>query len=208
MGDLILVRHGKSLWNVKGLWTGWTDIDLTKDGVEEAHTAAASLRDIRIDEAFTSKLIRAIHTLDIIKQDLHIETIPTTQDAALNEKNYGNLAGKNKWKIKKEYGEDQFMKWRRSWDTVIPGGESLKNVYDRVVPYYKVHILPELEKGKNVLVSAHGNSLRALVKYLDNIPDDKITDLEIATGEVYLYQIDENGNVINKEIRAAHKNTV
>lgn len=208
MAYLVLVRHGESEWNAEGLWTGWTDIDLNEKGIEEAHTAASVIKDIPIDEVFTSKLIRAVHTLDIIKQDLRLGSIPTYEDPALNEKNYGDLTGKNKWKIKEEYGEEQFMKWRRSWDTVIPGGESLKNVYERVIPYYQQHILPELEKGKNCLVSAHGNSLRALVKYLDNIPDETIADLEIATGEVYVYQIDGNGKVVHKEIRAEHANTV
>lgn len=208
MAYLILIRHGKSEWNVKGLWTGWTDIGLNKEGYREADRAAEAIKDIPINIVFTSKLKRAIQTWDEIKRILHLRNIPTISDSALNEKNYGDLTGKNKWNIEKEFGEKQFLLWRRSWDTIIPGGESLKNVYDRVVPYYKKYIVPELIQKKNVLISAHGNSLRALVKYLDNIPDDKIAALEIATGEVYVYTINEDGEVTHKEIRAEHKNTV
>lgn len=208
MAYLILVRHGKSEWNVLGKWTGWTDISLNTEGITEAYKAAEELKDIRIDEAFTSKLKRAQETLQIILKDLHDENIPVTQDAALNEKNYGELTGKNKRKIKEEYGDEKFMEWRRSWDVVVPGGESLQMVYERVVPYYTEHILPLLKKDRNVIVSSHGNTLRALVKYLDVIPDSGISNLEIATGEIYLYTIDENGNVVKKEIRAEHENTV
>lgn len=201
MAYLVLVRHGESEWNAKGLWTGWTDVSLSEKGIQEAQQAGEEIKDIHLDVAFTSKLKRAQQTLDEIKKILHCESIPTYQTTALNERDYGDLTGKNKWKIKEEFGEEQFNKWRRGYDEQPPHGESLHNVYERVVPYYKETILPELEANKNVIIAAHGNSLRALVKYLENISDDDISHLEIATGEVYIYQIDNTGKIISKNIR-------
>ncbi len=204
MAYLVLVRHGESEWNALGLWTGWRDIPLTEKGREEARRAAQALRDIPFDLAFTSKLVRAQQTLDEIKRELHLEDLPTIEDAALNERDYGDLTAKNKWQVEKEYGTEQFLKWRRSWDYPVPGGETLKDVYARVAPFYERYILPELRAGKNVLVAAHGNSLRALVKHLEQIPDDEIPKLEIGTGEVYVYQVDPDGRIVSKEIRAAN----
>lgn len=206
MAYLVLVRHGTSEWNAKGLWTGWTDIDLTEKGREEAKQAGEAIKDIHFDVAFTSNLIRAHHTLDEILKVIGQTNIPTYKSHALDEKSYGDLAGKNKWEVKEKYGEDQWMKWRRAWNEPIPNGETLKMVYERVVPYYKETILPYLKKGENVIVSAHGNSLRALVKYLENISDEQIEKLEFGLGEVYVYQIDETGKIVNKEIRAAKEN--
>ncbi len=204
MAYLVLVRHGESEWNALGLWTGWRDIPLTEKGREEERRAAQALRDIPFDLAFTSKLVRAQQTLDEIKRELHLEDLPTIEDAALNERDYGDLTAKNKWQVEKEYGTEQFLKWRRSWDYPVPGGETLKDVYARVAPFYERYILPELRAGKNVLVAAHGNSLRALVKHLEQIPDDEIPKLEIGTGEVYVYQVDPDGRIVSKEIRAAN----
>jgi 2,3-bisphosphoglycerate-dependent phosphoglycerate mutase len=201
MAYLVLVRHGESEWNAKGLWTGWTDISLSEKGKEEARKAAEQMKDIHFDEAFTSKLKRAQQTLDEIKKILHCEDLPTYENTALNERDYGDLTGKNKWKIKEEFGEEQFNKWRRSFDEKPPNGESLHDVYDRVIPYYTKVILPQLEQGKNIIIAAHGNSLRALVKYLETISDEDIAKLEIATGEVYVYTIDDKGKITNKEIR-------
>lgn len=205
MAKLVLVRHGKSEWNALGLWTGWTDISLNEEGRQEAREAGEAIKDISFDFAYTSALKRAIETLDEIKQVLH-QDIPTIENKALNERDYGDLAGKNKWKIKEEYGDEQFMKWRRGWDDVLPHGESLRDVYERVVPYFEKEILPKLKEGKNVLVAAHGNSLRALVKYLEHISDKEIPSLEIATGEVYVYDVDKDGKITDKHILAAHKN--
>ncbi len=185
---------------------GWTDIDLTEKGREEAKQAGEAIKDIHFDVAFTSNLIRAHHTLDEILKVIGQTNIPTYKSHALDEKSYGDLAGKNKWEVKEKYGEDQWMKWRRAWNEPIPNGETLKMVYERVVPYYKETILPYLKKGENVIVSAHGNSLRALVKYLENISDEQIEKLEFGLGEVYVYQIDETGKIVNKEIRAAKEN--
>ena len=200
MAKLILVRHGESEWNAKGLWTGWTDISLTEKGRQEARNAAQKIIPVLPDVAFTSNLKRAQQTLDEIKTVLHCENIPTFTSKTLNERDYGDLTGKNKWKIKEEFGEEQFMLWRRSFDAKPPHGESLRDVYNRVVPYYTEKILPELEKGMNVIIAAHGNSLRALVKYLENISDEDIAKLEIATGEVYLYEIDSQGKITSKNI--------
>lgn len=204
MAYLILVRHGKSAWNATGQWTGWTDIELNEDGIAEAKRAGEALRDIKIDKAYVSDLKRAIQTLDYMKGVFG--EIPTNVDKALRERSYGIYTGKNKWQVKEDVGEEEFQRIRRSWDHPIPDGENLKQVYERVVPYYEKNILPDLKAGKNVLVSAHGNSLRALVKKLDNISDENISDLEIGTGEVYIYDVDSEGKIVGKEIRASNPN--
>ena len=206
MASLVLVRHGQSEWTAQGLWTGWRDVPRSPEGIAEARRAGELLRDIPFDIAYTSALTRAQQTLEEIKRVLGREDLPTVTDPALNERDYGDLTGKNKWKILEEYGEEQFLKWRRSWDYPVPGGETLKDVYARVVPYYQREILPQLREGRNVLIAAHGNSLRALVKYLENIPDDEISKLEIGTGEVYVYQVDPQGRIVSKEIRAVNPN--
>lgn len=201
MSYLILVRHGKSEWNEKGLWTGFVDVALTDEGRNEALRAAKTLIGIPIDLAYTSLLHRAQETLSIILHELKL-SVPVEKEFALNERDYGTFTGKDKWQVRKEVGEEKFQKIRRGWDYPIPSGESLKQVYDRVVPYYNRNIAPELSAGKNVLITASGNSLRALVKKLENISDDAIATIEIGTGEVWIYQLDENGLVIKKEIRA------
>lgn len=207
MAYLALVRHGESEWNKKGLWTGWTDVPLNEKGREEGKKAGEALKDIKLDIAYTSKLKRAKETLDEILKELNLK-IPVIENDALREKNYGDYTGKNKWEIKKQVGSEEFQKIRRSWDYQLPNGESLKDVYNRVVPYYQEIILVNLLSGKNIIISGSSNSLRALVKYLDNISDQDIPTLEIATGEIYLYQIDENGKIISKEKRLTRTNTV
>ncbi len=205
MSKLVLVRHGKSEWNEKGLWTGWRDIPLAQKGIEEAQTTGEQLKDIHFDYAYTSALMRAQQTLAEILRVLS-QTPPITNNQALNERDYGDYTEKNKWDIQKELGEDEFQKIRRSWDYPPPNGESLKMVYERVLPYFESEILPHLKEGKNVIIAAHGNSLRALVKYLENISEDDIANLEIGTGEAYVYDIDVNGKVTNKEIRGINEN--
>lgn len=208
MAYLILVRHGESEWNAKGLWTGWADVSLSEKGLAEAKKAGEALKDFKIDLTITSKLKRAKQTLEEIRKILSLENIPVIETEALNEKNYGDYTGKNKWEIKKEVGETEFQKIRRSWDYQLPNGESLKDVYNRVVPYYENSILSSLKLGKNIIISASSNSLRAFVKYLDHVSDDEISNLEIATGQIYVYQIDETGKIISKEIRLSRENTV
>lgn len=201
MSQLILVRHGESEWNLRGIWTGLTDVGLSEKGQEQAKLVGERLKGFFIDFAFTSVLIRAEQTLNEIKSVLGLD-IPTFEDKALNERDYGIYAGKNKWEIKKEVGDEQFQKIRRGWDVPIENGESLKDVYNRVVPYFQTEILPKLKEGKNVLIVAHGNSLRALVKYLDNIADENIQNLEIMFHQVYFYEINSSGNAVSKKIVA------
>ena len=209
MAYLILVRHGTSEWNALGLWQGWTDIPLAQKGKEDALRAAESLRGIRIDRAYTSVLKRAKETWEIMKDALGIAP-PTVEHQALNERHYGIYQGKNKWQVKEDVGEEEFQRIRRSWDHAIPEGETLEDVYKRIVPYYQEHILPDLVAGKNVVLTAHGNSLRALVKYLEDLSIAEVLKLEFGIGEAYVYEVDEKGKVAGKEIRAAnpHKGKV
>ncbi len=202
MAYLVLVRHGESEWNAKGLWTGWTDIDLSDTGREQARSAAEILKDIKFDTCFTSALKRAQQTWQEIQKANSLENVPTTASKEINERDYGELTGKNKWEVKEKLGDEEFKKIRRSWDYPPPKGESLKDVYTRVVPFYKENILPQLQEGKNVIIVAHGNSNRALVKFLENIPDDQISELELKLGEPYLYQIGKSGKILSKEIRS------
>ena len=203
-GTLVLVRHGQSEWNEKNLFTGWADVDLTERGIEEAHKAAQALKErgIRFDEAFTSDLVRAQHTLDIILEDLGQTDIPVTKDKALNERDYGNLVGMNKDEARKRWGEEQVHIWRRSYDVRPPGGESLKDTAERAVPYFEKHILPKVEAGENVLVSAHGNSLRAIIMWLEKLTPEQVLKLELATGVPILYELNEKGEIVHKEVLA------
>ena len=205
MAKLVLVRHGKSEWNEKGLWTGWRDIPLAPKGFEEAKATGEQLRDLNFDFAYASSLIRAQQTLEEILKVLG-QTPPISKSAALNERNYGDYTEKNKWDIQKEVGEEEFQKIRRSWDYPPPNGESLKMVSERVLPYYLTEILPKLKTGSNIIIAAHGNSLRALVKHLENISEDNIATLEIGTGEAYIYDINPDGTIANKEIRGENEN--
>ena len=197
---LILVRHGQSEWNAKNLFTGWKDPDLTEQGINEAEKAGKLLLDkkIDLDELFTSVLIRAINTGNIILDQLGIESLPTTRDQSLNERNYGDLAALNKDDARKKWGEEQVHIWRRSYDVPPPGGESLKNTGERVLPYFENKIKPLVLEGKNILIAAHGNSLRSLIKELDNLSDDEIVTLEIPTGAPIIYSF-RDGLIENKE---------
>jgi 2,3-bisphosphoglycerate-dependent phosphoglycerate mutase len=190
MPILIMVRHGQSTWNLENRFTGDVDVDLTPLGEEEAKKAGRLLKTFHLDKAYSSVLKRAIHTLDIILKETGNGTIPVTKSPALNERNYGDLQGLNKTDIEKKYGVSQVLLWRRSFDVAPPHGESLKNTYDRVVPYYTKEIAPDLRGGKNVLVVAHGNSLRALMMYLENISQEEIVNLNLATGVPKLYDLD------------------
>tara|TARA_A100000164_G_scaffold254788_1_gene227007 strand:- start:3356 stop:4090 length:735 start_codon:yes stop_codon:yes gene_type:complete len=186
---LVLVRHGQSEWNEKNLFTGWRDPGLTQRGIEEAHKAGILLRDkgLIFDLMFTSELQRAQLTGQIMLDEMGCSNLQTTIDQKLNERAYGDLTGMNKDEARAKFGAEQIHIWRRSYDTPPPGGESLKDTYDRAVPYFKEAIIPELEVSKNVLVAAHGNSLRAIVKYLEDISEKDIVKLEIATGDPIIY---------------------
>jgi len=197
---LVLVRHGESIWNKKNLFTGWKDVDLTTRGIEEAHAAGKDLkaRGIVFDIAFTSKLIRAQKTLTIMLEELGQTGLETIEEQALNERNYGDLTGLNKDDAREKWGEEQVHIWRRSFDIPPPGGESLKDTAERVLPYFRQKILPVVLSGKSVLVAAHGNSLRALIMELDKLGRDEVTKLNLATGAPIIYELDENGQPISK----------
>ena len=191
---LVLVRHGQSEWNEKNLFTGWKDPKLTARGVDEAIKAGKELKEAgySFDKMFTSDLFRAQDTGRIILEQMDIPSIEVIKDVSLNERNYGDLAGLNKDEARKKWGEDQVHIWRRSFDVPPPGGESLKDTAERVLPYYKENIIPELIEGLNILVAAHGNSLRALVMELEEISSEEIVELEISTGVPLVYKFEEN----------------
>lgn len=207
MSYLILVRHGRSKWNEKGLWTGFKDISLSRNGKNEAKKTARFLKDIKIDIAYTSDLKRAQETLKIILDILKLK-IKIIKAKELKERNYGIYTGKNKWQVKNEIGEKKFFQLRRSWNFPIPRGESLKEVYQRVIPYYKKKIFPNLLREKNVLVVAHGNSLRALIKYLEKIPNNEVSEIELKTGEARIYLFDKKGKILNVENRSLNNKAV
>ncbi len=198
---LILVRHGQSEWNLKNLFTGWKNPGLTEKGIEEA-TAAGQLlksRGYEIELCYTSALVRAQHTLDLMLENMDIVNMTIIRNQALNERDYGDLAGLNKDDARKKWGDEQVHIWRRSYDTPPPGGESLKDTADRVLPYYEAEIAPRVAKGGTILVAAHGNSLRALVMKLENLSSEEILKREIATGKPIIYDLDADGNVLNVE---------
>lgn len=199
---LVLVRHGESEWNKLNLFTGWKDPDLTENGIEEARRAGQLLKaeGLKFDVAYTSVLKRAQRTLDIILDELGQKDIPIHADQALNERDYGDLAGLNKDDARRRWGEEQVHIWRRSYDVNPPGGESLKDTAARTLPYYETKIWPEVKAGRNVIVAAHGNSLRSIVMALDNLSSEEVTRLEIATGVPIVYQLDEQGRVKSKRI--------
>jgi 2,3-bisphosphoglycerate-dependent phosphoglycerate mutase len=207
MAYLVLVRHGLSDYNKQGLWTGWADPPLAPEGIQEANRLGELLSDIRFDFAYQSPLKRVRQTTELIlEKNPGGDKIPVIEDSAINERNYGDFTGKNKWQIKEEVGQEQFHKIRRGWDHPIPNGETLKDVYTREVPYFEKNVFPLLKQGKNVIFCSSHNALRALIKHLENIPDDKIAELEMGTGEAYVYSIDTEGKVVGKEIRGENPN--
>ena len=221
---LVLIRHGQSEWNKKNLFTGWEDVDLSEKGVEEAIKSGLELaqRQIVFDCVFSSALKRAIRTAEIVLKQMELNNLSIVKAWQLNERHYGSLQGQNRQHIIDKYGADQVHKWRRDFNTVppplkhqtplkqtnslykglnfIPNGESLKDTQTRVLLCWKKKILPEIQNKKSVLIVAHGNSLRSLIKYLENIPDEKISSLEIKTGQPIVYQINDKGEIYSKDI--------
>ena len=197
---LVLVRHGQSEWNLKNLFTGWKDPDLTELGVKEAIAAGQKLKaqGLMFDVAFTSALKRAQRTLDLALKELGQTTIPITRDQALNERDYGDLSGLNKDDARKKWGEDQVLIWRRSYDVPPPGGESLKDTLARALPYYVQEILPCVLRGQRTLVAAHGNSLRALIMVLEKLSPEQILKRELATGVPIIYRLNPDATVASK----------
>ncbi len=224
MYKVILLRHGESTWNKENLFTGWTDVDLSEKGVSEAKEAGRLLKEegYTFDYAFTSTLKRAIRTLWLTMDEMDLMWVPTIRAWQINERHYGALQGKNKSQVKEEFGDEQFMKWRRSYDirppaleksderwpgheamyatlpeSTLPLTECLKDVVSRTIPYWEGEIAPKIKEGKQVIIAAHGNSLRALVKYLDGVSDDEITHLNIPTGVPLIYELDDELNAVN-----------
>ncbi|MGE5158005.1 MAG: 2,3-bisphosphoglycerate-dependent phosphoglycerate mutase [Gemmatimonas sp.] len=197
---LVLVRHGQSEWNLKNLFTGWKDPDLTPQGIEEAKDAGRKLKaqGLQFDIAFTSVLKRAQHTLDILLDELGQAGLPTRKNLALNERDYGDLSGLNKDDARKRWGEEQVHIWRRSYDVSPPGGESLKDTLARALPYYVQEILPCVLRGERTLVSAHGNSLRALIMVLEKLTPENILKRELATGVPIIYRLNADATVASK----------
>ena len=206
MSQLILVRHGQSEWNQQNLFTGWRDPDLTERGVTEARNAGRALKaeGITFTIAFTSELMRAQKTCALLLEELGQSDLQTIRNVALNERDYGDLSGLNKDDAREKWGEEQVHIWRRSFDTPPPGGESLKDTAERVLPYFNNKIMPRIRAGENVLVAAHGNSLRALVMVLDGLGETEITQVNIATGEPYIYDMGAQGEVVGKRILPAN----
>ncbi len=202
---LVLVRHGQSEWNKRNLFTGWKDVDLTPEGEAEAQKGGLRLKaeGLTFDIAYTSALKRAQRTLDIILEQLGQSDLEIIRDQALNERDYGDLVGLNKDDAKKKWGEEQVHIWRRSFDTPPPGGESLKDTAERVLPYFDAHILPEVQAGKNVIVSAHGNSLRALIMQLEALSGEEILKRELATGVPMIYRLNADGTAADRRDLAA-----
>jgi 2,3-bisphosphoglycerate-dependent phosphoglycerate mutase len=202
---LVLVRHGQSEWNLKNLFTGWKDVDLTEQGVAEAKKAGARLKaeGLKFDIAFTSNLKRAQRTLEIALAEMGNSSIPVTRNVALNERDYGDLVGMNKDDARKKWGDEQVLQWRRSFDIAPPGGESLRDTIARTLPYYVQEILPHVLRGERTIVAAHGNSLRALVMVLEKLTPESILKRELATGVPIIYRLNADSTVAAKVDLAA-----
>jgi 2,3-bisphosphoglycerate-dependent phosphoglycerate mutase len=199
---LAMVRHGQSEWNLKNLFTGWKDPDLTDEGVKEARIAGRLLSERRLnfDRAYTSVLARAEHTLELILQEIGEPHLETIRSSALNERDYGDLTGLNKQEAAKRFGKEQVHQWRRSFNIAPPGGESLKDTLARALPYYLNHILPDILSGRRVLLVAHGNSLRALIMAIEGLTPEQIVKYELGTGVPIIYRLKRNSRVESREV--------
>lgn len=200
-GILLLVRHAESEWNVLGKWTGRTDVHLTEKGRKEAALLGKALEDIELHHAYTSEQVRTFETFTHLLQATTQKNIPHERSAHLNERDYGDYTGLNKWDVMEQLGEDVFTGIRRSWNHPIPNGETLQMVHERAVPFYKEHILPKLLAGQNVLVVSHGNTIRSLIKYLEDISDEGIAEVEMPFGQILLYRVTGEGKHHSKESR-------
>lgn len=200
MPTLAIVRHGQSLWNLENRFTGWVDVPLTEKGRDEARLAGERLRGVHFDVAYTSSLVRAQHTLDIIVEHAGLEGLPIIRDEALNERHYGDLQGLNKADTAAKYGEEQVHLWRRSFATPPPNGEALKDTAARTLPFFDRAIMGDIRQGKDVLVVAHGNSNRSIVMQLDALDEEGVLALELATGIPLVYELDEDGTVRSRDL--------
>lgn len=203
-GMLVISRHTESEWNLLGKWTGLTDVNLTEKGHGEARKVGELLKGIAFDAVYTSEQKRTHQTLvGILEGSGHSKNVPHHKRADINERDYGDLTGKNKWEVKDEIGDEAFQGIRRGWDYPVPGGETLKDVYGRVVPFFDKELLPRLQEGENILMVAHGNSIRALIKHLEDIHEDEIANVEMGFGEVLVYHIKSTGELHQKEHKQA-----
>jgi 2,3-bisphosphoglycerate-dependent phosphoglycerate mutase len=200
MSKLIVARHHESAWNKLGVWTGLRDIHMTPYGFEKAHEMGTLVKHIPVDYAFSSMLVRTIETLSSMLNAMEQYKVPAEHTHTLNERDYGDLTGKNKWEIEKKVGKEEFTKLRRDWNHPVPGGETLKMVQERALPFFNEKILPLLKKDKNVIIASHGNTIRSLVKHFENIPDDEIKNFEIGFGTILVYEFDKKGKIIGKEV--------
>ena len=208
MGKLFIVRHQESEWNEKGIWTGQRDIHLTPYGFETSEELGRLIKDVKFDHAFASMQVRSIETLACMLNEECQYDVPTDHVSALNERSYGDYTGKNKWEVEKLIGENEFEKLRRGWDYPVPNGETLKMVYERVVPFFIENILPLLRQGKNIIVVSHGNAIRALMKYIESISDKDISNVEMIFSNILVYDLDESGHMVHKEIRSINKSNL
>jgi 2,3-bisphosphoglycerate-dependent phosphoglycerate mutase len=201
MGKLIIVRHGESEWNATGQWTGLTDVNLTPKGMHEAELMGEALKDMRFDHAYTSEQIRTVQTLEGLLKGQGQTDLSYDRRWGINERDYGEYTGLNKWEVKEQVGEDAFNGIRRDWAYPVPGGETLQDVYKRAVPFLQKEVLPRLQKGENVLLVAHGNSIRALIKFIENVNDQDIAKVEMIFGTILIYDLTKDGHIANKEER-------
>ncbi|MCX6787721.1 MAG: 2,3-bisphosphoglycerate-dependent phosphoglycerate mutase [Candidatus Kaiserbacteria bacterium] len=200
-GKLLIARHHESEWNKKGLWTGTRNVPLTPYGFQKSADMGHAIQGISIDTAFSSMQVRTIETLACMLMALELHDVPVEHARELNERDYGDYTGKNKWDMKKLIGDEEFERVRREWDCPVPNGETLKMVYERVIPFYQKAILPLLVAGKNVLVVAHGNSLRALMAYIETIAPEDVKNIEMLFGSIVIYGVDKEGRMTGKEVR-------
>jgi len=200
-GKLFVTRHGESEWNAKGVWTGVTDVHLSEKGEHEAQLLGLTIKDSPIDFAFCSSQVRSLETLNKMLDSSGHGEVKFEQNSAINERDYGVYTGKNKWQVQEDIGDEAFERLRRGWDEPVEGGETLKDVYERSVPFYKTEILPRLLNGENVLVVAHGNSIRSLMKYIESLSDEQIGKTEMIFGQTLVYSVDDSGKMLSKEIR-------
>ena len=201
MGTFIVVRHHESDWNHKGLWTGMRDRHLTEYGFKKSEEMGLLIKDIHIDHAYASMQVRSIETLSSMLEAMGQFHVPTEHSSSLNERDDGEYTGRDKWEMEKILGEEGWNKVRREWDCPVPQGETLKMVYERTVPFFLEHILPRLKNGENILMASHGNAIRSLMKYIENISDDHVKNIEMLFGAVVVYTLDGEGHCISKEIR-------
>ncbi len=197
MAQLTIVRHGQSEWNLQNRFTGWEDVSLTEKGIDEARNAGEQLKGMKFDEAFTSNLKRAQNTLNIILETCGMAGIPVTRNEALNERHYGDLQGLDKAETAAKFGDEQVHIWRRSYDVAPPNGESLKDTAIRVLPYYEAEIEPRLKQGRNIIIAAHGNSLRALIMHIEKLSPEQILKREIGTAKPITYEFDGDMNLLS-----------